>query len=410
MNILQDLKNTIMQSGLFDEDFYLHAYPAVYRSGMEPVLHYLVTGWKNGYFPSLEFDTKLYLHTYKDVHDSGMNPLLHYILYGKEEGRSSFSEEIKYKKLLAYAKISPLTIDESSIASINLNSKGENNVNFIIYAPPFDENSGGNVVLHRLCDLLNKQGESAYIWPLAPCDWDKTMTCGEFQTPIAKISDLSDKSIVVYPEITYGNPLKAKNVVRWLLYYPGFLTGRINYAEDELFFYCNDEYKYIDPKFNVDKNNRLSLGYQFLHIYKQTNFGKRKGTCYILRKGGNRKIVHNIKNSILIDGKSHQEIAEIFNDTKCCISYDLNTALTGYAIICGCLPIIIPKPGLSREEWCDFSEEQSYGVAYGFCDIDYAKRTRGKFLLYVKKQKKETENFVKNFIQKCKYFFKLADI
>ena len=33
--------------------------------------------------------------------------------------------------------------------------------NYIIAAPSYDPNSGGSIVLHKLCDLLNAQGEKA---------------------------------------------------------------------------------------------------------------------------------------------------------------------------------------------------------------------------------------------------------
>ncbi len=122
-----------------------------------------------------------------------MNPLLHYILFGKKEGRNAFGNNSK--------------------------SNGIQDLKFFIYAPPFDENSGCNIVLHRLCDLLNKQGERAYIWLWGgQSQPHKSGICERFNTPFAKLSDLSDNTIVVYPEVVSGNPLKAKNVVRWLLY------------------------------------------------------------------------------------------------------------------------------------------------------------------------------------------------
>ena len=379
MNELQFLKETIKNSGLFDEEFYLNLYADVKNSNIDPIEHYLILGWKEGRYPSLKFDTGSYLDAYPDVKESGMNALLHYILFGKKEGRNAFANNSKLNDV--------------------------QDLKFIIYAPPFDENSGGNLALHRLCDLLNKQGERAYIWLWGgQSQPHKSGICERFNTPFAKISDLSDNAIVVYPEVVSGNPLMAKNVVRWLLYKPGFFTGEVNYGKDELFFYSQKEF--IPPEFNTPEENRLGIWLSFLDVYRQTNYGRRKGTCYILRKGKNRKIVHNIKNSILIDGKSNQEIAEIFNNTKCCISYDLHTAYTAYAALCGCIPIVIPESGLSKEEWCS-KEEESYGVAYGFCDIDYAKKTREKLLLETKQHEKKTEESVENFILKCKSFFRI---
>lgn len=39
----------------------------------------------------------------------------------------------------------------------------------------------------------------------------------DFTTPQANYSDLRLDSIVIYPEVTLGNPLGARNVERWLL-------------------------------------------------------------------------------------------------------------------------------------------------------------------------------------------------
>lgn len=138
MNELQFLKETIKNSDFFDEEFYLNLYSDVKNSNIDPIEHYLILGWKEGRYPSLKFDTWSYLDAYPDMKESGMNLLLHYILFGKKEGINAFENNNK--------------------------SNGIQYLKFIIYAPSFDENSGGNVVLHRLCDLLNKQGEHAYIW------------------------------------------------------------------------------------------------------------------------------------------------------------------------------------------------------------------------------------------------------
>ena len=196
MNDLEFLKEIIKKSDLFDEEFYLNLYADVKNNCIDPIEHYLKFGWKEGRHPSLKFDARAYLDAYPDVKKSGMNPLLHYILFGKKEGRGAFVRN-----------------EKSNIVK---------DTKFIIYAPPFDENSGGNVLLHRLCDLLNKEGESAYIrlWDMPQPN--NSGIYGSFNTPLAKISDLSDNTIVVYPEVVSGNPLMAKNVVRWLLYHPGF--------------------------------------------------------------------------------------------------------------------------------------------------------------------------------------------
>ncbi|WP_242109620.1 hypothetical protein [Luteimonas aquatica] len=79
----------LQQSGLFDESWYLQAYPDVARSGMAAAEHFLQFGVAEGRDPGPDFSTVHYLKKYPDVADAGINPLLHYITHGKLEGRSS---------------------------------------------------------------------------------------------------------------------------------------------------------------------------------------------------------------------------------------------------------------------------------------------------------------------------------
>ena len=37
---------------------------------------------------------------------------------------------------------------------------------FVIYAPRYRSDSGGAIVLHKLCDVLNGLGHRASVWPL----------------------------------------------------------------------------------------------------------------------------------------------------------------------------------------------------------------------------------------------------
>lgn len=78
--------NTIANSGLFDEQWYLQQYPDVLATS-SAIEHYLNFGAKNSYNPSQKFDTAWYLNMYPDVASGEMNPLLHYILHGQHEGR-----------------------------------------------------------------------------------------------------------------------------------------------------------------------------------------------------------------------------------------------------------------------------------------------------------------------------------
>lgn len=79
----------IKESGLFDTQWYLAAYPDVAEAGADPIAHYLRYGAAEGRDPSPNFNTTFYLQKNPDVAEAKMNPLIHYIRFGREEGRSA---------------------------------------------------------------------------------------------------------------------------------------------------------------------------------------------------------------------------------------------------------------------------------------------------------------------------------
>jgi len=79
----------LQQSALFDRTWYLESYPDVSASGVDPVRHYLESGWREGRDPGPKFCTSTYLRANSDVAAQGVNPLLHYIQYGQFEGRGA---------------------------------------------------------------------------------------------------------------------------------------------------------------------------------------------------------------------------------------------------------------------------------------------------------------------------------
>lgn len=78
---------TLAQSLLFDRDWYLANYADVAAVGIDPVLHYLHHGWREGRQPGPGFDGDAYLAGNADVAKGGINPLVHYLRYGVVEAR-----------------------------------------------------------------------------------------------------------------------------------------------------------------------------------------------------------------------------------------------------------------------------------------------------------------------------------
>ncbi|UZF91299.1 class I SAM-dependent methyltransferase [Bosea sp. NBC_00550] len=78
----------VLESGLFDRDYYLNAYDDVRLSGMDPIAHFVRFGFVELRNPNSTFDTASYLLKNRDVMDAKINPFIHYILYGKRENRA----------------------------------------------------------------------------------------------------------------------------------------------------------------------------------------------------------------------------------------------------------------------------------------------------------------------------------
>ena len=91
-NIDEEEISLLLNNDLFDEKYYLKSNPDINGESSSPnsqdaAEHYYYYGWKEGKNPSEVFDTKYYLSKYEDVAASAMNPLLHYILTGYSENR-----------------------------------------------------------------------------------------------------------------------------------------------------------------------------------------------------------------------------------------------------------------------------------------------------------------------------------
>tara|TARA_R110000868_G_scaffold208557_2_gene458090 strand:- start:26645 stop:32311 length:5667 start_codon:yes stop_codon:yes gene_type:complete len=75
-------------SGLFEPDRYIAENSDIANSGLDPLDHYITTGWREGREPGSKFSARGYLTAYPDVAALKTNPLLHYLKHGKAEGRS----------------------------------------------------------------------------------------------------------------------------------------------------------------------------------------------------------------------------------------------------------------------------------------------------------------------------------
>ncbi|MDI9848822.1 glycosyltransferase [Rhodoblastus sp. 17X3] len=93
-----------LESDFFSSRWYNIAYKDVSSDKKNPLIHYLVSGWKEARDPSPQFCTRTYLEHFDDVSESGSNPLLHYANFGHEEGRyvaltKNYELAVRYQSL-----------------------------------------------------------------------------------------------------------------------------------------------------------------------------------------------------------------------------------------------------------------------------------------------------------------------
>lgn len=78
----------LLQSGLFDQQFYLDQVGPGGCGPLRPTLHFLLVGGVRGFSPHCLFDTRYYQDRNPDVREIGVNPFVHYLSWGWREGRS----------------------------------------------------------------------------------------------------------------------------------------------------------------------------------------------------------------------------------------------------------------------------------------------------------------------------------
>jgi hypothetical protein len=286
---------------------------------------------------------------------------------------------------------------------------------FVIWSRPWDENSGGIIVLHTLCARLNELGYSAALWPswqpaLLPKNWKtlrnwagyrlkgrflRRFDTGPFRPRLSKWRDLKH-AVVIYPEIVSGNPLGGRKVARWLLYHPAAHSGVADYGSHDLIVAYNAAFAPSD----LPADHILYVTYQN-PSYHQWNFGQRTGSCVLLRKGAGRLQNAHPPDSVVVDDLAHEDRAAVFNRVRFCYSYDLYTYYTVYAALCGCTPVIVPQPGLSEQEWQP-QESNRLGLAYGEQKIPWAEATRQQLRDHIAERREIEDATVAAFVKKAR--------
>ena len=259
--------------------------------------------------------------------------------------------------------------------------------NIIIYSHMgnFSFVDGGTIVQYNLAKLLEDLGQNVRIYSV-----NKTPN-SVFSKFYNNDFPIDDNAVVIYCEGTQGNPLNAKNAVRWLLSELGknvpydWVNG---WGKDELVYYFNFETSFSNKEEMIGKKYKLLTSIYINPLVKNYNNPLRKGYCHTFRKCHWHKTIRHVHppNSFELLGNKLIDCINIFNKYKIFISYDPLTFLNIIAAICGCISIVVKVDGIpNHAEWLkttavysylkDKNIDKLYGIAYGSEEVQWARDT-----------------------------------
>jgi len=284
-------------------------------------------------------------------------------------------------------------------------------IKIIIVCEPWNDNgqfsSGANKALYNLAKQINeKKYKNIYAKMYV-------MTRQNLQNPFCNFfaydNEINSRTLVIYPDGNYGNPLKAKNVMRWILLEVGTIYRPISIIRT----WHPNELVYHWEQSKIAQNIKI-LNNCIIDKLFQNYFQPRKpsSSCYLIKK---RKIYTQFINyihpydSICLDNLSKSQIINYFNECEYFYCYDLKTFFTIGAIICGCKVILVPDDN-SKENYIlnsvfnNFPKKNNL-FAWGNDDIksiNYTQEDINDFISYLDNLSNSVNNFLEDI---ANYFY-----
>lgn len=233
---------------------------------------------------------------------------------------------------------------------------------FVIWTPAWQNGSAGVHVLHRLCHMLIAAGYQACVnAPGNPA----------YKEPIFD-GVLREDDIVIYPEIIRGNPMAAKRVVRYMLWYPWHHFGNDRIPKHELVIpYSNFllPHTQANTDYEITHEYVLELGIIDPALFVNDFSIEKTLTTYWISKC-DQKTVQNFpmpKGAIHLNhGMPREEYIGLLKRSKCYYSFDMNSAVTMEAYLCGAECFLVTADN-RVVNWCGKSREE---VAADFYDLN----------------------------------------
>lgn len=331
------IKNLILTSGLFDEEFYLRTNPDVGITDMSAIEHYYAIGMKEDRNPNNSFDAKWYKQHHADVNANGASPLIHYILFGQTEGRQINSGNIVSNTLQLYVKYSSDPVINTICESVTYDDLDNNEKNTytkiveknIDWSQYFSLNTHSYVSSDPIIDYLKNWSQFT---PLVPLCFDTNYYLTSY--PDIKSSGLN-------PLLHYLNHGKNEGRVGLFDEKKFLKKGNLEFnpSKKTIIFVSHESSATGAPLLGYNIADRLATHYNIIHM--------------ILRK----KEIHNVfLNScfLLIDGlEKVSNTTYVYILKKLSESYDIScvvlNSIETYSTLQASFEVMLPTVSLIHE-------------------------------------------------------------
>ncbi len=241
-----------------------------------------------------------------------------------------------------------------------------------IEAPAYNPLSGGSRAMNLLCYHLNRLGFDAFLI-VGPGKRDAPVPL-RYLTPreIKRQQRQRREAIVVYPEITVGNPFQARFIVRYLLNRPGFLMpgAELSFGKDD--YFIDGAREHAPP--GVQSFDLFMPLVDRSHYFPPPADLPRHGfAVFTNRAVADPASLPDWLRPLTVlsmkEPRSHAELGELYRQSRAMVTFERTSAIF-VALSCGCPVICIGNDNLREDIW--HPRFRDAGVVWGWREGDLA--------------------------------------
>lgn len=262
------------------------------------------------------------------------------------------------------------------------------NLTFIVdtLSSIFFPKSGGSIVTHKLAYELAKRGNYVYIFntpkyyheniKVIPTEAYSDNDGWSSKYVWEGISYNPEKTVSIYTQLTWGNPLNTIHNTRWILH---------DCSEEHWNTFGENDYVCNFGTFKIPNHNNKNILTTFdyrMDEFRNLNNPDRKGFAHIIHKNTPEwglNFIENFGSKEIPHFNGRQEFENLndeFNKYEYLLTFDDKSYYTTLAALCGCKVIILnPDKNKTPFQYRIENPIQMCGVAYGFDDIEWANKT-----------------------------------